>query len=148
MNNKLHLKFSDFVNEMKSEFNKFEINDILLNKIYEGYAEAAIFTEEDKLIEVNDDVDLNIYNIDEASKESAISDIKNFIDFVGKDAIDEAIGENGPDFLGHDIWLTRNGHGAGFMDRDYEYVALLQAGCDELGEISLIVGDDGKLYFE
>lgn len=148
MTNKLHLKFSDFINEMKSEFNKFEINDILLNRIYEGYAEAAIFTEEEQLKEADEEVDLNIYNIDETSKERAISDIKKFIDFVGKDAIDEAIDQKGPDFLGHDIWLTRNGHVAGFMDRDYEYVALLQAGCDELGEISLVVGDEGKLYFK
>ena len=146
--NKLHTKFTDFVNERNSNYDKFTINDILIDSIYEGYAEAAIFTEEEQLKEDNGDIDLSISNIDEVSKEKAISDIKKFIDFVGKPAIDEAISKKGPDFLGHDIWLTRNGHGAGFMDRDYDNTALLVAGCDELGEIGLVVGDDGKLYFE
>ena len=50
--------------------------------------------------------------------------------------------------IGHDFWLTRNHHGAGFWDR----------GIDEIGErlteaaqiypkIDLYIGDDGNLYF-
>jgi hypothetical protein len=50
--------------------------------------------------------------------------------------------------LAHDFWLTRNGHGAGFWDGDYE---------EEIGEkltklaktfpeVNLYVGDDGKVY--
>lgn len=51
---------------------------------------------------------------------------------------------------GHDFWLTRNGHGVGFLDR----------GLDELGDrltalcghgspfppVDAYVGDDGKVY--
>lgn len=51
--------------------------------------------------------------------------------------------------VAHDFWLTRNHHGAGFWDGDYE---------EELGktlteiaqtfkETDAYVGDDGKIYF-
>lgn len=51
--------------------------------------------------------------------------------------------------LGHDIWLTVNGHGVGFMDR-----AELSAGlarrltiiAEDLPELELYVGDDDKIY--
>lgn len=50
---------------------------------------------------------------------------------------------------GHDFWLTRNHHGAGFWDRglgkDGERLTKI---AESFGETWLIVGDDGKLYFE
>lgn len=50
----------------------------------------------------------------------------------------------------HDFWLTRNGHGAGFWDGDYEESdgEKLTALSKEFGELNLIVGDDGKIYAE
>lgn len=49
---------------------------------------------------------------------------------------------------GHDFWLTRNGHGAGFWDRD---LGDLGDRLTELSEtycnLSPYVGDDGKIYF-
>ncbi len=52
--------------------------------------------------------------------------------------------------LGHDFWLTRNGHGAGFWDGDYPKAAgeRLTALSKVFGECDAIVGDDGKIYFE
>ena len=54
--------------------------------------------------------------------------------------------------FGHDFWLTRNGHGAGFWDRHYGDSVEASAG-DELsalarpyGTVDLYVGDDGKVY--
>jgi len=49
---------------------------------------------------------------------------------------------------GHDFWLTRNGHGAGFWDGDWPKDAgdRLTAASEKLGEVYLYVGDDGKLY--
>ena len=50
--------------------------------------------------------------------------------------------------MGHDFWLTRNGHGAGFWDGDYpeplgqELTELSKS----YGECSLYVGDDGQIY--
>jgi hypothetical protein len=49
---------------------------------------------------------------------------------------------------GHDFWLTRNGHGAGFWDRSLpdNLGEILTAMAHAFGECSLYIGDDGKLY--
>lgn len=51
---------------------------------------------------------------------------------------------------GHDLWLTRNGHGTGFWDRgvgDWPNDGLdLHAASNAFGECDLYVGDDGKVY--
>lgn len=52
---------------------------------------------------------------------------------------------------GHDFWLTRNGHGTGFWDRDFDNCfgscgrALTEA-CKAYPAIDLYVGDDGNIY--
>ncbi len=53
-----------------------------------------------------------------------------------------------PDQAGHDFWLTRNGHGAGFWDGDWpeEIGKKLTAAAKKFGETDLYVGDDGKLH--
>lgn len=50
----------------------------------------------------------------------------------------------------HDFWLTRNRHGAGFWDGDYEKQdgEKLTELSHSFGEINLYVGDDNKLYFD
>jgi len=48
---------------------------------------------------------------------------------------------------GHDFWLTRNGHGAGFWDRGLgDRGDRLTEAADEFGEVYLYVGDDGRIY--
>jgi hypothetical protein len=53
---------------------------------------------------------------------------------------------------GHDFWLTRCGHGAGFWDGDYKYASgeddggVLTALSKKFGEATLYVGDDGKIH--
>lgn len=48
----------------------------------------------------------------------------------------------------HDLWLTRNGHGAGFWDGDYpgELGERLTSAARLMGEVELYVGDDGRIY--
>jgi hypothetical protein len=50
--------------------------------------------------------------------------------------------------LGHDFWLTRNGHGAGFWDGDYSEALgdRLTAACKKVGEASPYISDDGMVY--
>lgn len=52
------------------------------------------------------------------------------------------------DQLGHDFWLTRNHHGAGFWDGDYEKEKgrKLTEASHAYGECWWYVGDDGKIY--
>lgn len=52
-----------------------------------------------------------------------------------------------PEYAGHDFWLTRNGHGAGFWDGDWpEHGEALTAACKGYGECYLYVGDDKQIY--
>lgn len=48
---------------------------------------------------------------------------------------------------GHDFWLTRNGHGAGFWDRGLgELGERLTNACKPYGSVDLYVGDDGQIH--
>lgn len=67
------------------------------------------------------------------------------------------------DYAGHDFWLTRNGHGAGFWDRYMESESFpkfhtydkgklkvlgekLAEASHKFGDFDLYVGDDGRIY--
>ena len=49
---------------------------------------------------------------------------------------------------GHDFWLTRNGHGAGFWDGDWPepYATQLTEAAKRFGTFELYLGDDGRIY--
>lgn len=77
----------------------------------------------------------------------AYTDIKEFIRLAGDQAVQEAVDVNGYERLGHDIWLTRNGHGAGFFDHSYEHEQELMNAAKALKEVDLYLSDDMKLEF-
>lgn len=62
----------------------------------------------------------------------------------------EDLAESGLDDeqAGHDFWLTRNGHGAGFWDRGLPKALgqRLTDACKAFGSCDLIVGDDGQIH--
>lgn len=65
------------------------------------------------------------------------------------DDLDEAYEEHGytTEQAGHDFWLTRNGHGAGFWDRGLGAVGTrLSDAAHAYGNCDLYVGDDGMVY--
>jgi hypothetical protein len=52
---------------------------------------------------------------------------------------------------GHDFFLTRNGHGAGFWDRSFNDLSddigqKLSDACEPYGGQGLYMGDDGRYY--
>jgi hypothetical protein len=52
-----------------------------------------------------------------------------------------------PGMAGHDFWLTRNRHGAGFWDRGYGKVGdRLTDICETFGTVDPYLGDDGLIY--
>lgn len=53
------------------------------------------------------------------------------------------------DQAGHDFWLTRNRHGAGFWDGDWpkDIGNILTNASHAFGELDVYIGDDDKLYF-
>ena len=69
-----------------------------------------------------------------------------------KDAIETGKVACGPDFdewgrAGHDFWLTRNGHGAGFWDGDWPEPQATQLTkiCRQLPEVDLYVSDNDQI---
>jgi hypothetical protein len=55
---------------------------------------------------------------------------------------------NPPEEGGYDFWLTRNGHGCGFWDSDWQPQELadrLTKAAKKFGEYSLYVTDDSKI---
>jgi hypothetical protein len=69
---------------------------------------------------------------------------------VGADTLDLALDSAGKDEsdVGHDLWLTRRGHGAGFWDGDWPmpYSVDFSDAARGLGDCDLYRGDDGRLY--
>jgi len=79
----------------------------------------------------------------ETSK-ALIADLEAFIEANADDiALSGLTGEA----VGHDFWLTRNSHGAGFWDRGLDWLGdRLTAACKPYGSVDLYVGDDGAIY--
>lgn len=63
-------------------------------------------------------------------------------DFEGSIAAREAA------MAGHDFWLTRCGHGAGFWDGDWPepYASTLTEACKSFGNVDLYIDDDDKIH--
>lgn len=85
------------------------------------------------------------YDIDDLAPETKKQMIEDCREFVAK-----SNGLFGDQVVAaaHDFWLTRNGHGVGFWDGDWEKsiaISLVKL-CDEFGEVHLYVGDDNKIY--
>lgn len=56
-------------------------------------------------------------------------------------------GEYDWDLAGHDFALSRNGHGAGFFDREFDgREEHLQQAAERAGQVELYLGDDGYVY--
>lgn len=82
-------------------------------------------------------------DVSEEAQQQAWADVVGFTEVAGAD-LDGLDDEQ----IGHDFYLTRNGHGAGFWDRGLgERGDRLSAAAKTFGEANLYAGDDGLLYF-
>ena len=89
-------------------------------------------------------------------RESIERDVVAFLTSVGHLITDENyIGNREHDvaaMAGHDLWLTRVGHGAGFWDGDWasddtkSKSRPLTEAAKALGEVWPYIGDDGQVY--
>ena len=103
-----------------------------------SYLNAALWVQFD----TNQNVTIN--DISLATKKQAIQDCG---DFLLK--IDKIVNKIGHDEMGFDFYLTRTHQGAGFWDRgNGELGEFLTKVSQEFSEITPIIGDDGKIYFE
>lgn len=145
-----------------------------LDAFTQGYIEALFFTEEERLCEESDgarhmpDVAVNTATMEShfvggdsfgfsdlapGTLARIIADCEGFkARHVHTLAATYGAGcddgsEYTPTRAGHDFWLTRNGHGAGFWDRGLgELGDTLDAASGIVGEVNAYLGDDGKVH--
>jgi hypothetical protein len=113
------------------QFRKNELNN---------YLYMALWTDEL-------DGEYDVSDISPESLEKAKADIDSFIYRARKVAPEELekyfnVSDDEPS-LGGNIWLSRNGHGAGFFDQNNDK---LQDIAIEMGEVDIYVGDDNLIY--
>lgn len=112
-----------------------------MNEFTRQYLITALWS---SLDEDDEPLDKN-YDIEDLSEEAIkiaedecnlfIAKVKNIVDIKQSN-------------VPHDFWLTRNGHGAGFWDGDYEESLgkELTEISKAFGECDLYIGDDGKIH--
>lgn len=153
----LEREFKTMVQESLNESVELSANDQVLcenlvlkdilsegvsNRTIEQYIETALWSStNDDGGNLDDD-----YGFEDVDK-SVINQAKKDLDKFFKQAGDLLDGED-ETTVAHDFWLTRNGHGAGFWDGDYEEEKgkALSKLADKFPEINLYVGDDGKIH--
>lgn len=106
----------------------------------EGYITCGLWSEhEDGTPELDrDKLSMDAYStMHDACLAFVQANINDLFELSGRDPAD----------CGHDFWLSRNGHGTGFWDRDLGDVGdRLHAAAKACGEVNLYVGDDGEIY--
>lgn len=129
--------------EMLIETMRDCLADIVPDAMLEGYQECALWSSVDDDGEPLDDSGMLLA---QETLDWFLGDCGEFlgsIDEAGipwRDAMDESQ-------LGHDLWLTRNGHGTGFWDRGLGELGDQLTGAAKLmGSRQLYVGDDGLIY--
>ena len=131
-------------------FEKFDYKS-KLDIIVDSYLETAIWTEEDGNAELEGKT---IHDFSDNARNQAREEIlwflKNSTAMFGSSVFTDVSYTS----IGHDIWLSRNHHGAGFFDRGYEKEIsdFLMYLSHELGDINIYIkefdNEDSKIYFD
>ena len=112
-----------------------------------AYLECALWSSHDESDECGGDPLDENYSTDDIALEALQSAIDDCLSFQADNADDLAESGLSDEQAGHDFWLTRNGHGAGFWDRGLGAVGdRLSKASKPYGSADLYVGDDGKVY--
>jgi len=108
------------------------------NKAWKFYSEAIAFTDSDELSD-----DYIGFSTEFADKQKA--ELAKFLD---NPVVVLAVEVHGLEKVVHDFWLTRNRHGAGFWDGDYEEGVgkVLTDIAHSFREVYTFEGDDHLLY--
>ena len=81
------------------------------------------------------------------TREAMRKDCADFVALIDELRIDSTQNWN-EEQLGHDLWLTRNGHGTGFWDRGYDKGDALSDAAHSMGERDLYLGNDGAIHIQ
>jgi hypothetical protein len=114
-----------------------------IQNIFHHYITCALWSSTD-----NDgeplDATYDISDLHAGTEHNMFEELKDFVKLLEKENVDWS--DWSEEQVGHDFWLTRNGHGAGFWDRGLENGDVLTKWAKTFGSCDLYVGDDGLLY--
>ena len=131
--------------DVLAEWRVFYDMDDGLDEFVDSYIECALWSSNDESDESGGepfDENYSAADIDDVSLESMCRDCTRFF-YANFSDIESDFKQ-----AGHDFWLTRNGHGAGFWDGDWKEPAAthLTDASEVFGECNLYLGDDGRIY--
>lgn len=116
-----------------------------MDSFTKGYIVAALWSSTDDDGEPLD----GLLSVDDISADTVESIKSDCADFQEENA--QFLGQYKARFssesAGHDFWLTRNRHGAGFWDRGLDTLGrTLTASANAWGGVDLYIGDDGMIH--
>ena len=116
-----------------------------LDDFFQHYLACALWSSHDNATpEGGDPMDAN-YGIDDIAPVVLANLKRECADFIEANLADLA-GINAEQ-AGHDFWLTRNGHGAGFWDRGLGALGRRLSDASKVyGSCDLYIGDDGQVW--
>lgn len=120
----------------------YTLHGIDLDTFTRQYLETALWSTNDESGGEPMGANYSIEDIASEALRAAVEDCRKF-----QEAHYDDISED-PSQAGHDFWLTRNGHGCGFFDADWDkdVAERLSKACRRWGELWPYVGDNGQIY--
>lgn len=125
-----------------------EQTDFAYPEFFRAYVACALWSshEYDENGESGDALDA-LYSIDDlsdAARQTMETECLDFIELCQGEGLDPF--PQGKNQSGHDFWLTRNGHGAGYWDRGLEKLGdKLTEWAKSMGSSDLYVSDAGEI---
>lgn len=116
---------------------------IFLDEFVTQYIETALWSSSD-----GDSESLEGCELATEARERMVADCEQFLALLDEKQLDVEWGHEEYSQAAHDFWLTRNHHGAGFWDGDWEKKLGLELTVlsHSFRECDLCVGDDGLVY--
>lgn len=116
-----------------------------LDEFTQGYIECAFFCDASP-----DNEELENAGFEDLATEALARMVRDCDEFQNANAaaLEEYYEHRPPSHAGHDLWLTRNRHGAGFWDRGLpgDLGQRLTDAAHAMGSRSLYLGDNGYVY--
>lgn len=132
--------------DIQGSSNPSDFGLAFLPEVEFSYCEAIHFTEDH-----SEDTDGDISNLDfsEDSLKTVHNVCQKALKFLYEKFPTFELTQKTCELFGHDLWLTRNGHGAGFWDGDWDENIgdVMTKYCQTLHE-NYVYGDNGTIRFE
>lgn len=130
---------------MDPKINKLTVDPDDLARFLAGYVDAAMWC--GVVNDAGEPVqDANEDKLTKAARATMRKDCLAFLEWCAEHGI--PLDEQSPERNGHDFWLTRNRHGAGFWDRGIDAGDALTEAAHVFGSADLYIGRNGWIHHE